>query len=118
MPILSSVILGQMDLFPRRDTAQQVINEGIASLPITNQNDLVSLLYLYQNTLINEQKQLLELQQLGYSMWCPESHWDDHDEFEYGDWVTEVRDNDTRLGYVDWVNNQLEAEDEDEDGEE
>jgi hypothetical protein len=50
----------QLSLFPRRDTVQQVINEGIASLPITNQNDLLALLYLHQNTIDHLNKKGLQ----------------------------------------------------------
>ncbi len=43
----------QETLFPTRDTVEQVIQEGKAMLPITNQNDLVALLQLQMNTVIN-----------------------------------------------------------------
>jgi len=40
--------------------------------------------------------------------WRPESHWDDHDDFPPEDWQYEVANGDTRLGYIDWVNHQIE----------
>lgn len=40
--------------------------------------------------------------------------WDDHDKFPVHDWQSEVGNGDTRLGYWDWVETQLQdcAEDE------
>lgn len=44
-----------------------------------------------------------------FKRWEPESHWENHPEFTPEDWACEATDNDTRQGYVDWVNSQLEA---------
>jgi hypothetical protein len=38
----------------------------------------------------------------------PLSIWDDHPEHTHADWVLEVRNNDTRCGYWDWVFHQSE----------
>ena len=43
----------QLTLFPARDTLKEVIQEGVAQLPIDNPNDLVALLHLHHNTIIN-----------------------------------------------------------------
>ncbi|MDE4297039.1 hypothetical protein PXK56_17780 [Phaeobacter gallaeciensis] len=40
--------------------------------------------------------------------WKPESVWDDHPKFPSSEWRYECDNGDTRLGYVDWVNAQLE----------
>ena len=48
--------------------------------------------------------------------WNPESHWENHSDHEYEDWVIEVRDNSSRLGYVEWVNHQIEAQLVDQEG--
>ena len=46
-----------------------------------------------------------------YREWKPiESHWEEHPKFRSKDWRYEVENDDTRLGYVDWVNSQLYAE--------
>lgn len=41
-------------------------------------------------------------------LWAPESHWDDHSDYPTEDWKDEVMNGDTRLSYIDWVNEQLE----------
>ena len=43
-------------------------------------------------------------------IWLPESHWEEHPEHSSAEWAREVLGCDTRLGYVDWVNHQLEQE--------
>jgi hypothetical protein len=40
--------------------------------------------------------------------WKPASQWEDHPDFTGDDWVREVSEGDTRLGYVDWVNGKIE----------
>lgn len=40
--------------------------------------------------------------------WKPKSHWDDHPDYPASDWKDEVSDNNTRQSYVDWVNSQIE----------
>ena len=40
--------------------------------------------------------------------WCPPSIWEDHPLWHASDWVSEVENNDTRLGYIDWVNQKIE----------
>jgi len=40
--------------------------------------------------------------------WQPKSHWEDHPDHPVEDWRYEVANNDTRLGYLDWVNNRIE----------
>ena len=42
--------------------------------------------------------------------WAPGSHWEEHPEHSSAEWAREVLGCDTRLGYVDWVNHQLEQE--------
>lgn len=42
-----------------------------------------------------------------FEQWKPDSVWDDHPYFTPADWAIEVQNNDTRLGYVDWVNSCL-----------
>lgn len=42
----------QPSLFPQHDTEQSVIEAGIASLPIINPNDLVTLLQVHRNTIL------------------------------------------------------------------
>ncbi|MCB7130053.1 MAG: hypothetical protein J3T61_11010 [Candidatus Brocadiales bacterium] len=42
--------------------------------------------------------------------WIPASHWEEHPRFPAGDWAQEALNDDTRLGYVAWVNNHLEQE--------
>jgi len=42
--------------------------------------------------------------------WFPDSHWDDHAGHTPEDWKAEVINDDTRQGYKDWVNSQLEAQ--------
>lgn len=44
----------QQSLFPARDSLREVIEEAKASLPITNPNQLVSILQLHENTLIKQ----------------------------------------------------------------
>jgi hypothetical protein len=41
----------QISLFPTRDSLQQVEQEAIASLPITEPNQLIALLQMQANTL-------------------------------------------------------------------
>jgi hypothetical protein len=41
--------------------------------------------------------------------WQPPSHWDDHPDYPASDWMREVGEGDTRLGYVDWVNTEMEV---------
>jgi len=41
--------------------------------------------------------------------WRPASHWDDHPDYPASDWMREVGEGDTRLGYVDWVNAEIEV---------
>lgn len=45
--------LDVQNLFPTRDTLAEVIAEGKAQLPITDENVLVALLQLQRNTLLN-----------------------------------------------------------------
>jgi len=49
MPPVSNV--RQISLFPHRDSLQQVEQEALAQLPITNSIELIALLRLQQNTL-------------------------------------------------------------------
>jgi hypothetical protein len=39
----------------------------------------------------------------------PESCWDEHADYPVADWRHEVAEDNTRLGYIDWVNHQQEA---------
>ena len=39
--------------------------------------------------------------------WNPDSFWDDHDQYGSDDWELEVTEGATRLGYIDWVNAQI-----------
>ena len=41
--------------------------------------------------------------------WEPDSGWDDHPVWPREDWAYECAANDTCLGYVDWVNAQIDA---------
>lgn len=41
----------QLSLFPSRETLEQVVQEGIAMLPITNPNQLIALLNMQANTI-------------------------------------------------------------------
>lgn len=41
-----------MVLFPTMGSLQEVIDYGDSKLPITSKNDLCSLLFVYQNTLL------------------------------------------------------------------
>lgn len=41
--------------------------------------------------------------------WNPESHWDHHPDHPVEDWQAEVANDDTRQGYRDWVESQLDA---------
>lgn len=45
--------LEQQSLFPTRTSMEEVIAEAKAALPITNENQLIALLQLQQNTLLN-----------------------------------------------------------------
>lgn len=42
------------------------------------------------------------------SIWNPRNPWVNHPKFVIKDWMDEVKNNYTRLGYVDWVNHKLE----------
>ena len=44
----------QLELFPYRDSKQDAINELISRLPITEVNQLIAALHLYENTLLQE----------------------------------------------------------------
>lgn len=44
----------QMELFPYRDSTQDVMVELTERLPITDTNELLAGLYLYRNTLLRE----------------------------------------------------------------
>lgn len=39
------------------------------------------------------------------------SHWDDHPEYLVEDWRKEVENNDTRIGYLEWILAQADARD-------
>jgi len=41
-------------------------------------------------------------------MWQPESQWDEHPDYPVKDWQMEVLNDETRQGYVDWVNTGME----------
>ena len=41
-----------MDLFPTMGSLQEVVDYGESKLPITNKNELYSLLMIYHNTLL------------------------------------------------------------------
>lgn len=41
--------------------------------------------------------------------WTPDTVWDVHPDHPLEDWIYEVANNDTRSGYVDWVNAQIDA---------
>ena len=43
----------QLSLYPTADSVEQVVQEGLAKLPIENPNELVALLQLHSNTIIN-----------------------------------------------------------------
>jgi hypothetical protein len=43
-------------------------------------------------------------EQLGFA-----SHWDEHPKYPLEDWKYEVVNEDTRLGYWEWVNSKIEA---------
>lgn len=47
----------QPSLFPTRETLEEVFQEALAQLPITDPNELVALLQLHQNTLIHQLSQ-------------------------------------------------------------
>lgn len=47
-------VITPMPLFPTMDSLQDVIDYGVAKLPIDSKNDLYSLLMSYHNTLLNE----------------------------------------------------------------
>ena len=104
MPMPTKATLEQMTLFPRRDSLQQVIDEGLALLPITTPNQLLSLLYIQQNTMaaIHQRAPVRD--------WEPLNPWDNHPGHPRDDWEYEVSNGDTTLGYTDWVNHHLEAE--------
>ena len=40
--------------------------------------------------------------------WNPDNRWDEHRLYTAEMWRCEVASNSTRLGYIDWVNNQIE----------
>jgi hypothetical protein len=39
--------------------------------------------------------------------WSPQNGWEEHPRFPRADWKYEVENGDTSLGYVEWVNNQI-----------
>ena len=43
-----------LKLFPTLGSLQEVVDLAESSLPITNRNELLSILYAYHNTLLNE----------------------------------------------------------------
>lgn len=45
--------------------------------------------------------------------WKPLSHWDNHPGYPTEDWTDEVIEGNTRQGYIDWVNSQLEQAEDD-----
>ena len=47
-------------------------------------------------------------------LWNPDSAWDYHPNYTRADWGYEANNNDTNLGYADWVNHQLEMKAQDE----
>lgn len=51
-----------------------------------------------------------EAREMAHPRWDPAGHWDEHRQFGVDDWRQEVENDDTRLGYHDWVNDQLDAE--------
>jgi len=64
----------------------------------------------------NEREHMIEggeLDENGTRTFNPDSHWDEYADYPVKDWQHEVADGDTRLGYIGWVNHQIEA-DEDE----
>lgn len=50
-PLLRAV---QMSLFPSMDSLDEVISLAESKLPITDKNELISLLMMYHNTLLNQ----------------------------------------------------------------
>ncbi len=44
----------RMGLFPTHGSLQEVVDLGKSKLPITNENELVSLLMSYHNTLLSQ----------------------------------------------------------------
>ena len=42
--------------------------------------------------------------------WEPESHWDEHPAWAVSEWADEVKADDTRQSYIDWVNSRLEED--------
>ncbi len=50
-PLLRAV---QMSLFPSMDSLEEVISLAESKLPITDKNELVSILMMYHNTLLNQ----------------------------------------------------------------
>ena len=46
----------QLSLFPARDSVKQVVAEGLAQLPITNENELITLLRLHENTILKQRE--------------------------------------------------------------
>lgn len=45
--------------------------------------------------------------ELASELWTPDDPWASHPEFELEEWRSEVRADNTRLGYIAWVNHQL-----------
>lgn len=43
--------------------------------------------------------------------WHPDSHWDEHPDYPCIEWQQEVGDDNTRQSYIEWVNSQIELED-------
>lgn len=50
-PLLRAV---QMSLFPSMDSLDEVISLAESKLPITDKNELISLMMMYHNTLLNQ----------------------------------------------------------------
>ena len=44
-----------------------------------------------------------------------ESHWDEHPDYPVEDWKYEVANDDTRRGYREWVESQIEQAEEDQE---
>lgn len=47
--------MNQLNLFPTRDTLEQVEQEALAMLPITSENQLLAVLRMAENTILNGQ---------------------------------------------------------------
>lgn len=53
-PATSSLLPKPQGLFPTMGSLQEVIDLGESKLPITNKNELLSLLMAYHNTLLSQ----------------------------------------------------------------